>query len=74
MNEKQDTIELKEEYCQIQISIESSRLLVIDTLARSLKVDREAIVSLALLIGLGSLTHPDNSIGVYEKLNGLLQP
>ena len=73
MQQPQDTTESKEECYQTQISIDSSRLQVIDTLARSLDVNREAIVSIAFLIGLGSLTHSDNSIGVYEKLNGLLK-
>ena len=69
MSKKPDLPNLEQDDYQAQISIESSRLVIIDSLAVSLGLSRDQVARLALMMGLGKLAHSENSLDVRERLN-----
>ena len=60
---------LEQDDYQAQVSIESSRLAIIDSLAVSLGFNRDQVLRLALMMGLSKLAHFDNSLYVHEKVS-----
>ena len=64
----QDTQNLGEqEGSLIQISIERSRLVIIDAISAELGLNRDQVIRLALMMGLGALCHPANSVDVRGR-------
>ena len=64
----QDTQNLGEqEGSLIQISIERSRLVIIDAISAELGLNRDQVIRLALMMGLGALCQPANSVDVRGR-------
>ena len=64
----QDTQNLGEqEGSLIQISIERSRLVIIDAISAELGLNRDQVIRLALMMGLGALCQPANSVDVRMR-------
>ena len=51
----------------IQISIERSRLVIIDAISAELGLNRDQVIRLALMMGLGALCQPANSVDVRRR-------
>ena len=51
----------------IQISIERSRLVIIDAISAELGLNRDQVIRLALMMGLGALCQPANSVDVRAR-------
>lgn len=51
----------------IQISIGRSRLVIIDALGQELGFDRDQVIRVALMMGLGALCQPVNSTDVRGR-------
>ena len=64
----QDTQNLEEqEEFLIQISVSRSRLVIVDSLAQLLGLDRNGLIQTAFMMGIGALCQPANSFDVRAR-------